>query len=444
MTTPLYVLPNDDTISSQSSIAASVSSISTAASQTSNSENKRGKNRSYYFSSKHANFDEATQVIEQENMWRKVNKSKTKQYYQCNKTTTRNAKQCSSAVYLLSLNSFMSVAFGIMKKWSFGRDTVNNVNGKKFAEEPSISLNQWTESYNWKKTATIFQDLETDSSKYYCKSGNSNETISIEVVRKYESLMNECSWNSFQAFRNCAFGIWRITMPTNLSPTNWKKGICTCPTFYKKYICKHIIGIALRLTAVTNASTLMPITAKDVPISSKRKVGRPALARPALIRQPFTSIIETDDNEIDEIGEIDDDIEYNQQEDYTMNQEQRQNFHDNACALDCSVDINNDMFGLASYVTSKVASTPDSSIFDSIYNIDHISLIDVQASTSQDNTMPSTSASSILNSTDPVESIFKRKLDKNAESAPKKRGRPAKTDEQKAEDKRQRQILSKK
>ena len=100
MTTPLYVLPNDDTISSQSSITASVSSISTAASQTSNSENKRGKNRSYYFSSKHENFDEATQVIEQENMWRKVNKSKTKQYYQCNKTTTRNAKQCSSTVYV--------------------------------------------------------------------------------------------------------------------------------------------------------------------------------------------------------------------------------------------------------------------------------------------------------------------------------------------------------
>ena len=40
---------------------------------------------------------------------------------------------------------------------------------------------------------------------------------------------------------------------------------------------------------------------------------------------------------------------HNQQEDYTMNQEQWQNFHDNTCALDSSVDINNDMFGLASY-----------------------------------------------------------------------------------------------
>ena len=59
-----------------------------------------------------------------------------------------------------------------------------------------------------------------------------------------------------------------------LSPTNWKKGICTCPTFYKKYICKDIISITH--TAVTNASTLTPITAKDVLISSKRKVGRPA------------------------------------------------------------------------------------------------------------------------------------------------------------------------
>jgi hypothetical protein len=29
---------------------------------------------------------------------------------------------------LLSLNSFIAVAFGILRKWSFGRDTINNVN----------------------------------------------------------------------------------------------------------------------------------------------------------------------------------------------------------------------------------------------------------------------------------------------------------------------------
>ena len=93
----------------------------------------------------------------------------------------------------------------------------------------------------------------------------------------------------------------------------------------------------------------------------------------------------------------------------------------------------------SSYVSSKVASTPDSSIFDSIYNTDHIGLINFN------NTLPSTSALSSLNSTDPIESIFWKLEQKcGCECAPKKLGRSAKTDKQKAEDKRQRHILSKK
>ena len=83
----------------------------------------------------------------------------------------------------------MSVAFGILRKWSFGRDTTNNVNAKVFAKEPSISLSQWTEAYNWKKNQTIVQDLDTNKNKYYFKSGNSTEIITLEVLKKYEELM---------------------------------------------------------------------------------------------------------------------------------------------------------------------------------------------------------------------------------------------------------------
>ena len=45
---------------------------------------------------------------------------------------------------------------------------------------------------------------------------------------------------------------------------------------------------------------LMPLAAKNILLSSKRKVGRPALARRALSRQPLASIMEADDDEIDE------------------------------------------------------------------------------------------------------------------------------------------------
>jgi hypothetical protein len=42
-------------------------------------------------------------------------------------------------------------------------------------------LSQWTEAYNWKKTAIIGQDLDTNKNKYYFKSGNSVEVITLEV-----------------------------------------------------------------------------------------------------------------------------------------------------------------------------------------------------------------------------------------------------------------------
>ena len=51
------------------------------------------------------------------------------------------------------------------------------------------------------------------------------------------------------------------------------------------YICKHIIGLAIRLTSLTKVKSEMPLTAISIPIGHRRKPGRPALAKPALIKQ---------------------------------------------------------------------------------------------------------------------------------------------------------------
>ena len=56
----------------------------------------------------------------------------------------------------------MSVAYAILRKWSYSRDTDQNINAKPFVDEPSISLSQWTEAYQWKTKAVVIQDVEHD------------------------------------------------------------------------------------------------------------------------------------------------------------------------------------------------------------------------------------------------------------------------------------------
>ena len=306
-----------------------------------------------------------------------------------------------------------------------------------------ISLSQWTEAYNWKKTAIIGQDLDTNKNKYYFKSGNSVEVITLEVIRKYDELMENCKWNNWAEFKNCAFGIWCVTMPDQLTDLNWKKGTCTCPTFYKKYLCKHIIGIALRLNSITKAALLMPLTAKDILISSKRKVGRPALAKRALLRQPLQSILQADEID-DEIEAIDDDIEYNEQQYSQIIEYQRmQQYIDNEYTLrfnnpmDCSMtnpfdynDTNNDMFGLMRKTTSV-------STADIINTISHISNIEESSESptfttlTSFNTLPSTSTTITtqetlsLTASNEERLLLKRKNKETDNLIPKKKpGRP--------------------
>jgi hypothetical protein len=50
--------------------------------------------------------------------------------------------------------------------------------------------------------------------------------------------------------------------------------------FYKHYMCKHVMGLAIRLKL-----TSPPLEAKNVPIGQKRKRGRPTKSKPALIIQ---------------------------------------------------------------------------------------------------------------------------------------------------------------
>ena len=75
--------------------------------------------------------------------------------------------------------------------------------------------------------------------------------------------------------------LWHLQMVNE----DWKSLTCTCPKFLKLFICKHSLGMAIRLKKYAVCPE-----AKNVPIGQKRKRGRPSRAKKALIVQQFTTI----------------------------------------------------------------------------------------------------------------------------------------------------------
>lgn len=71
---------------------------------------------------------------------------------------------------------------------------------------------------------------------------------------------------------------WTVTVAKK--PNSLNEGRCNCPAFLKEYMCKHIIGLSIRMKFVS-----APAEAKSIPIGQKRKRGRPAKNKKALMIQ---------------------------------------------------------------------------------------------------------------------------------------------------------------
>jgi hypothetical protein len=143
-----------------------------------------------------------------------------------------------------------------------------------YKEEPSIQLRNWTDAYNWvKSNKEVISITDKDATRYYIPA---SEIVKIadKDVNRYES----GRFNTFDTYRSVQFGMWRVSLSNE--PEEWRKVICTCPSFLKNYICKHVIGMAIRLKYCKP-----PPEAKNVEIGVKRKRGRPANAKKALLLQ---------------------------------------------------------------------------------------------------------------------------------------------------------------
>lgn len=135
---------------------------------------------------------------------------------------------------------FTVILFEVVGKWSKERNPTR-LNAKKFEHEPTITLAYWTEGYNWVKlNKEVISISKSDETIYYIPAGEETTIIEKEVKR-YEN----CRFNLFDTYKYVYFKIWCLCLSNN--PEEWRASACTCPFFLKNYICKHVIGMSIRL-----------------------------------------------------------------------------------------------------------------------------------------------------------------------------------------------------
>lgn len=139
---------------------------------------------------------------------------------------------------------------------------------KTFDKTPTIGLPLWTEAYKWvKKNKPIKRNVEGAGSICYKFAAGE-----AQVVKDWTLLSK---WTTFKDFKERFQLGWKTYIQ---DADEWMNGSCSCPSYMKQFVCKHIVGLAIRLKFVTP-----PIEAKALPLDQKRKRGRPSKAKKALL-----------------------------------------------------------------------------------------------------------------------------------------------------------------
>lgn len=170
----------------------------------------------------------------------------------------------------LPLSQFLEGSKSSVETWSKDYENGN----RTFYVVKPIELEQWTKGYQWAKTnVTVSKKSLSTLDRYYCPAGE-EKTVTDDAIAD----VSEMRYNTFQQFQKRAFKVWIVDLPKEKE--NWALGRCTCPAYLKKYLCKHVIGLAIRLKVAE-----IPPAAKQIPVGQKRRRGRPKKATKALLRE---------------------------------------------------------------------------------------------------------------------------------------------------------------
>lgn len=164
----------------------------------------------------------------------------------------------------LSVGQFISVIADMIGRYS-RRSTSDLI----FSATPTISNVKWSSGYQWAK-------LQHQLVKKQMPNGDFSVSVKSSSYTTEDNLLTE--WQSLDDFKKFYNSMWYVTLSS--TEESWMKSLCSCPSFQKEFMCKHVIGIAVRMGDVT-----VPEEAKKIEIAGKRKRGRPAKAKKAYIIQ---------------------------------------------------------------------------------------------------------------------------------------------------------------
>ncbi len=135
-------------------------------------------------------------------------------------------------------------------------------------------MDLWTSGYQWVKLNKSVLSIEHDDYiEYFIAAGDETKTTNADIY-----VMKKMKWYAFDQYKTRAFNTWSVTLPMDQS--KWLDGICNCPAFFKKFMCKHVVSMAIRL----NYCKPQPAP-KNVPIGEKRRRSRPSKVKKALLIQ---------------------------------------------------------------------------------------------------------------------------------------------------------------
>lgn len=176
----------------------------------------------------------------------------------------------------LPVGQFVNSITDLVRQWSERRDPTS-ANCVQFAEVVTVPLKVWTSAYSW---ATENKDVlqrphsTPGCTEYLLPSSTMKNKLTTKVLQQYEK--KHLKWKSFDEFKEYNYGIWNVVV----NPSDLAACSCTCPNFQKHSQCKHTVGMQIRLKLVQ-----VPPAAKNFRLGCKRKRGRPALAKQALLIQ---------------------------------------------------------------------------------------------------------------------------------------------------------------
>ena len=181
----------------------------------------------------------------------------------------------------LNLATFLKAAFKLVQDWSTERNPKSLNHRKPLTTQVTIETRHYTKSYQWLKnpSRSTIQSENTFFSR--AEGAESFGPLTNKDIKVYKAAYEKKQFKTFDEFYNICFSIWC----TKLNRDDFRKSTCTCPSYFKHYICKHIIGIAAIEKLIK-----IPCQAKSLPIGAKPKPGRPPAAKKALQLQDPPSI----------------------------------------------------------------------------------------------------------------------------------------------------------